>query len=464
MLDRLASRTAFWGALACLSVTGGVASLEDATAPAPSRAVARGFTSQARNTGGESPQGPSLTAVPLQAGFASLVDAAPLLSTVAFALALVGGLLLRRDTARRGGTERELRQQVRRLRDAMQASAEGVFLLRAIRRASGDIDDFEITDVNPTGARLLRATPQTLIGACLRRDMSGAVSDAVFEQYADAIALQAPLVGDVRVDPRRFAASWLLHQAVPTADGVAITIRDITERKREELRLRRASLTDHLTLLYNRRGFMTLAEQHLRIARRQEKDAVLLYVDMDDFKQLNDTYGHAAGDRALTAVGRLLRQTVRDCDVVARMGGDEFTIMALDANGAAARLIQRRIEERVAVLNATGELAAPLSLTIGYTRVRPTDDASITELLVRADQLLYARKRRRKLLVSATQRGSSRNATRLPVLHSAPLTSQAMHSSATLLPPELSAIARAAAAAGVPSTAGQPVMSRTQTA
>ena len=211
--------------------------------------------------------------------------------------------------------------------------------------------------------------------------------------------MRLPIMEELRVSRRLFGAGWLYHQAVPTAEGIAVTLRDVSSRKREERSLRRASLTDDLTSLYNRRGFLMLSEQQLRVARRQEKDAVLLYVDMDDFKALNDKFGHAEGDRALTAVGRLLRRAVRDSDVVARMGGDEFTIMALDADRAAARLIQRRIEERIMLLNATGELAAPLSLTIGHTRVRPTDPASLTELLARADALLYARKKRRKVQV-----------------------------------------------------------------
>jgi diguanylate cyclase (GGDEF)-like protein len=202
---------------------------------------------------------------------------------------------------------------------------------------------------------------------------------------------------EVRTDRRQFAAGWLLHQVTRTSDGVAVTVRDITRRKREEARLRRASLTDDLTRLYNRRGFLALAEQQLRVARRQGKDAVVMYADMDGFKQLNDTYGHAVGDRALQAVSRLLQSTVRDCDVVARLGGDEFTILALDADGAGARIIQKRIEERLALLNASGAFPATIALTIGHTRVRPGDTASVPELLARADQLLYARKRRRQL-------------------------------------------------------------------
>jgi diguanylate cyclase (GGDEF)-like protein len=146
-----------------------------------------------------------------------------------------------------------------------------------------------------------------------------------------------------------------------------------------------------------------------------------MYVDMDGFKDVNDHHGHAEGDRALAAVGRLLRRAVRDCDVVARLGGDEFTIMALDADRASARLIQRRIEDRIALLNASGELAAPLSLTIGHTRVRPTDQASLTELLARADALLYARKRRRKLTADAQASARRRARASAPAAIKAPV-------------------------------------------
>lgn len=104
-----------------------------------------------------------------------------------------------------------------------------------------------------------------------------------------------------------------------------------------------------------------------------------MYADMDDFKQINDTYGHAVGDRALVAVGRLLADTVRDCDVVARLGGDEFTVLALDADGAGARAIQRRVDERLAVLNASEAFPTTISLTVGFTRVRqPTRPAFLS--------------------------------------------------------------------------------------
>lgn len=361
MLDRIARRLALWGLLAAVPAGAAAATVSSHASPA-------------------------------------LVSAAPLLSAVALLIAIFGWRLLSHELQGQRREDDVLREQVRRLNEAMQASVDGLLLLRSVREDGGLLVDFEFADVNGSGASLLYRTRDELIGLRLRRDLSRVLGDALFERYAWAVTTGSPIVEEIRVDRRQVAAGWLLHQAMPTSDGLAITARDISTRKREEVRLRRAILTDDLTGLHNRRGFMALAEQQLRMARRQGKDAVVLYADMDGFKQLNDEHGHAVGDRALILVGRILRETVRDCDVVARLGGDEFTVLACEADGNGARAIQRRIEERLALANASGELPAALQLTIGYTRVRPSDHAGISELLARADQLLYARKRRRHMV------------------------------------------------------------------
>jgi diguanylate cyclase (GGDEF)-like protein len=429
MLDRLATRAVFWTALAMLAGAGGLLSVGSTETFAR---VLDAFAS---------------TRVPLVDYLPRFGDAAPLLSVLSFGIAVAGWRRLHREVTRRALGRIEAPSHVQQLHEAMHANVDGVFLLRAIRATSGDITDFEIVDVNPSGAMLVRAGRELLIGRRLRRDFADTFGVELWERYVASITSRQSVAEEVRVNRRQFAGGWLYHQAVPTGDGIAVTIRDVSARKREEVRLRRASLTDELTRLYNRRGFLTMADQQLRLARRQGKDAVLLYVDMDEFKALNDTYGHAEGDRALAAVGRLLRRAVRDCDVVARMGGDEFTIMALDADRVAARSIQRRIEERVALLNASGELAAPLSLTIGHTRVRPSELVSLPELLARADTLLYARKRRRKLAAKTTSRSVSRGRPRT-TLHRPPVAAPAL-----VVPPDVAAIARATAVAAAASVA-----------
>ena len=404
MLDRLALRTPFWGVIIILAF------------------AAVGLSASA-----------SFDGVP------SFVDAAPLLSAAALLIAIAGWHLLHRELVLRMREDESLRDRVRRLHDAMHSNVDGMFLLRAVRTAEGEITDFEIADVNGSGAATLYRTREQLMGRRIREELPTPMADMLFERYVDAITLRTAVVEELRVDRRAVAASWLFHQAAPTADGLAVTVRDVSVRKRDELRMRKACLTDDLTRLYNRRGFMTLAEQHLRIARRQGKDSVVMYVDMDDFKQLNDSHGHAAGDRALMAVSRLLRSTVRDCDVVARMGGDEFTILALDADVMGARAIQKRLDERLALFNASGELPMALSLTVGHTRVRPSDTSSVTELLARADQLLYARKRRRQMTKVAESRQRARTPQRAP--------RRTPQLTPVPIPAEVAAIARAAAMA-----------------
>jgi diguanylate cyclase (GGDEF)-like protein len=266
----------------------------------------------------------------------------------------------------------------------------------------------------------------------------------LFDRYVEAVTFLSPVAEEMRVNRRVVQASWIRHQATPTTDGIAITLHDISTQKREEHRLRKASFTDDLTRLHNRRGFMALAEQQLRVARRQGKDAVVMYVDMNGFKELNDTFGHAIGDKALVEVARMLRNTVRDCDVVARLGGDEFTVLALDADGIGARVIQKRIEEQLSLLNASQVLPTTIGLTIGHTRVRPSDPAGICELLQRADQLLYARKRRRAITAAAAANKPARAPRRTP----RPMP-------AVPIPAEVAAVAMAAARSlGTPATSG----------
>jgi len=363
MFDRLALRTAFWGTLALLSAF--IVLVSAGTIALP-----------------------------------SFVAASPYLSALSLMVAVTGWRLLHEELLRRMQKDTTLESRVRRLQDAMQASMDGMFLLRTVRDGQGEIIDFEVTDANGRGAGLLYRQPGEMVGMRIRRDLP-TMGKALFDRYVEAVTFFSPVAEDMRVDRRVVQASWIRHQATPTTDGIAITLHDISAQKREEHRLRKASSTDDLTRLHNRRGFMALAEQQLRVARRQGKDAVVMYVDMNSFKELNDTFGHAVGDKALVEVARMLRSTVRDCDVVARLGGDEFTVLALDADGIGARVIQKRIEEQLALLNASKVLPTTIGLTIGHTRVRPTDPAGICELLQRADQLLYARKRRRAVTVAA---------------------------------------------------------------
>jgi len=167
---------------------------------------------------------------------------------------------------------------------------------------------------------------------------------------------------------------------------------DVLRKHEEELRA--LSLVDDLTGLNNRRGFLALAQQQIKLARRNKRELVLLFVDMDDFKQINDRHGHPQGDVALQRAAKVLRSTFRDSDIIARLGGDEFVVLAADTGTSAS--IVNRLRQELAERNAKDGFAYTLSFSVGAARFDPEDPPTIDELLNTADSLLYEQKRQRR--------------------------------------------------------------------
>jgi two-component system cell cycle response regulator len=164
--------------------------------------------------------------------------------------------------------------------------------------------------------------------------------------------------------------------------------------------IRSLAVTDELTGLYNRRGFLTAATHQLKLAHRQGVDALLLFCDVDNLKRINDSFGHREGDLALVRAADALEETFRDSDILARLGGDEFAVLALDASSPSRQAIVPRIDESLEKANAE-ELRYMLSFSIGMARFDPRSPTSLGELMGRADQEMYAHKKvHRELRVS----------------------------------------------------------------
>jgi diguanylate cyclase (GGDEF)-like protein len=159
-----------------------------------------------------------------------------------------------------------------------------------------------------------------------------------------------------------------------------------------EKELRSLALTDDLTCLYNRRAFLALATQQLKVARRKDQGLLLFFVDVDNLKAINDSYGHREGDFALVRTADALEQTFRDSDIIARLGGDEFAILALEASSLNQDVILRRLAE--SLRDSTGvESRYQLTLSVGVARFDRKDSISLGELIARADHAMYEEKR-----------------------------------------------------------------------
>jgi two-component system, cell cycle response regulator len=168
-------------------------------------------------------------------------------------------------------------------------------------------------------------------------------------------------------------------------------LRYAIERKRLELALQRMAIVDDLTGLYNRRGFFQIAPRHLKLAHRDGKRALLAIADMDGLKQINDSFGHLEGDRAIITVAAVLKQTFRDDDVIARIGGDEFAVLAGVKGSTAEQGILTRLERNLAS-SGTGA-GYSLSVSIGLAAIEAGEAADFDELLKGADHNLYEHKR-----------------------------------------------------------------------
>ena len=154
------------------------------------------------------------------------------------------------------------------------------------------------------------------------------------------------------------------------------------------------ALTDELTGLCNRRGFMAIAERQLKIGHRTGRGIVLFFMDIDGMKQINDSFGHGEGDRALKRMAKALKMTFRDSDVIARLGGDEFAVLAIEASDNSETAIRARLAEDLKSVSA-GETRYTITLSLGAVRINICSSASIGEWMVRADQAMYEQKRRR---------------------------------------------------------------------
>jgi len=308
-----------------------------------------------------------------------------------------------------GGASRVLAAQNRRLQD--QATTERLLLVdlqrseerfrSLVQNASDGVlvlgEDALVRYASPAVERILGRHPDERIGRPATADVHPEDRSTTERRLADVAASSgSEATLDYRI--RHADGSWRTIEAIaknllddPAVRGVVMNFRDITERKALEEQLRHQAFHDALTGLANRSLFLDRLEHALARASRGGPPTAVLYLDLDDFKAVNDRLGHAEGDRLLVAVAERLRAATRAADTVARLGGDEFAVIVEDVDATEARRTAERILEALAVPFGIGDGQILARASIGIA-IRAADGAGADELLRRADIAMYAAK------------------------------------------------------------------------
>jgi diguanylate cyclase (GGDEF)-like protein/PAS domain S-box-containing protein len=178
--------------------------------------------------------------------------------------------------------------------------------------------------------------------------------------------------------------------------GVIGIYQDISERKKTEEKLEKLTRTDSLTGCYNRRYCLELLDRQMKLSRRSQSRLLLAFLDIDKFKTINDTFGHDEGDRVLKEAVGLFQSTLREVDIICRMGGDEFLLIFPDSSLQEASLIRNRLEEELLQLNREIKKDYNIQFSMGFSEYVPEKPKPLDELIAIADQRMYEEKKKNK--------------------------------------------------------------------
>jgi len=171
---------------------------------------------------------------------------------------------------------------------------------------------------------------------------------------------------------------------------------DITERKQLEEKLEKLARIDSLTGCYNRGYGLELLDRQMKLSHRSKSPLLLAFLDIDRFKSINDTFGHDEGDKVLKEAVNLFRSTLREVDIICRMGGDEFLLIFPDNSLKEAPLIKERLDKDLIELNQTLKKPYSIDLSIGFSEYDPDAPLAMDELIRIADQKMYEKKKKKK--------------------------------------------------------------------
>ena len=291
-------------------------------------------------------------------------------------------------------TMRQSQRNEARFIAASESSLEAFYTLQSVRGKDGQIVDFEFTYINSNGERLVGLPREEIIGQYLCALIPVNRTGGFFDEYKQVVMTGEPVVQEFPMQLEDDIPRWIRHEVVRLEDGIAISAADITDRKLSERATEHRAQHDVLTGLANRSLLSDRVQQAIDRAIRYKHKVGLFLVDMDHFKEINDTLGHAAGDKVLVTVAQRLRESVRGTDSVLRIGGDEFIVVMPDVQE------ERDIRRMAAKINAAISNGGPegletvnMSCSIGIA-IYPVQAATSEELSSKADAAMYEAKRR----------------------------------------------------------------------
>ncbi len=276
---------------------------------------------------------------------------------------------------------------------ASEASLDAVFVLRSLHNAEKGISDFMLDNVNSRAAAMFGKTKADLLGKRLSDLASLYSGKGLLEEFVYVAMTGEPHEQEWKSSQRGGKARWLYRQVVRIEDGVVVIVRDITERKEAEERISHMAHHDALTGLPNRTLLEDRIRQAMLFAQRNGRHVTVVFMDLDNFKLINDSLGHKAGDELLKTIAERMVNSVRQTDTVVRLGGDEFVLVLVeqadptDSITPVLHKIREAIAEPMYIEGQKLEVTSSMGLA-SY----PEDGADSETLLMNADAAMYQAK------------------------------------------------------------------------
>lgn len=312
-------------------------------------------------------------------------------------LARGGKVLMFRDVSDVEKAQSEVRKSEKLLRTLINHSVNGIIRFRWVLTEDGGRKLRSIF-ANTAAARFLGADADDMVDRPASEiinlatcGMDDDIAADVLRKFEDAVSKGISL--DIEVRHRRNSAGrWLRMICEPMGDDVAMTFVDITDGKAKERKMESIATSDPLTGVLNRRGFERKASRRLAESA-DDATGALLFIDLNDFKQINDKYGHEIGDQLLTIASERLRKSLRSCDIIGRPGGDEFVALVPDVDADVADKLAKRLTSALEEPYLIGREKLQCAASIGLA-LYPKNANTLTGLLREADQAMYRAKDR----------------------------------------------------------------------